>query len=162
MIAIDYQMAAAAIGTMAILVGGVFLAFSELVMDALGKLDSPYGIQGMQRINHKVFRTIFLFTALGLVPLMALLAIHSYTGQEGIERQLIISGTLIYLIGMLGVTIGGNVPMNEKLAKMDPETYEAAAYWQIYLKVWTRWNHLRTLSSFIAGILFIAVTLNEI
>ncbi|MEM9235043.1 MAG: anthrone oxygenase family protein, partial [Pseudomonadota bacterium] len=75
------------------------------------------------------------------------------------QRLLIISATAIYVIGMLGVTIGGNVPMNEKLASMRADTAEAAEYWQIYLKVWTRWNHARTAASFIAAGLFLAVPL---
>ena len=67
---LDFNLIATILGMLATLVGGVFLCFSELVMDALGRLDPANGIRGMQRINRKVFRTIFLFSALGLVPII--------------------------------------------------------------------------------------------
>ena len=146
-------------GLTAALVAGVFLTFSELVMDALGRLDEPSGIKGMQRINRRVFRTIFLFSALGLVPVMGGLSFISWNQLEGSSRMLVIAGSLTYLIGMFGVTMFGNVPMNEKLAQMMPEALEACEYWHYYLKVWTRWNHLRTASSFVAGGLYLLAPL---
>ncbi len=48
-----------------------------------------------------------------------------------------------------------NVPLNNKLSKLDPDSTEAAKYWLTYLSEWMRWNHVRTIASVIAAALLI-------
>ena len=45
--------------------------------------------------------------------------------------------------------------MNKRLDELDPDDPDAAAYWNRYLVVWTRWNHLRTLASVGSALLFV-------
>jgi uncharacterized membrane protein len=46
------------------------------------------------------------------------------------------------------VTMVFNVPMNNKLEALLPQSEEAARLWSsTYLVDWVRWNHVRTLSS---------------
>ena len=78
---------------------------------------------------------------------------------EGHQRGLIIFAAFTYVIGMLGVTMIGNVPMNEKLAALPADAMESVEYWHTYLKIWTRWNHVRTIASFSAGGLLLTVPL---
>ena len=47
-----------------------------------------------------------------------------------------------------------NVPRNDALEAVRPETAEAAALWARYLVEWTRWNHVRTLGALAAAVLF--------
>jgi uncharacterized membrane protein len=50
-----------------------------------------------------------------------------------------------------------NVPLNNRLAKLTPDSAEGATLWSHYLKAWTQWNHARTVAcigatgSFILG-----------
>lgn len=37
-----------------------------------------------------------------------------------------------------------NVPLNNALDRVAPDSGEGATLWQTYLLDWTRWNHLRT------------------
>ena len=37
-----------------------------------------------------------------------------------------------------------NVPLNNRLAKVAPDSAEGELLWQEYLSVWTTWNHVRT------------------
>ena len=61
----------------------------------------------------------------------------------------------IYLVGCIGVTIVGNVPLNNALAAASPRAHrEAASLWTRYLDEWTRWNTVRTLASAVSAILF--------
>jgi len=48
------------------------------------------------------------------------------------------------------------VPLNHALAAVDPESAAASSIWARYLKHWTLWNHLRTISSAAASALYIA------
>src|SRR5690625_254705 len=63
---------------------------------------------------------------------------------------------LLYIVGSIGVTIFFNVPRNSKLASLAPDSDEAAAYWPIYIREWTAWNHVRTAACLIASALSIA------
>jgi uncharacterized membrane protein len=58
---------------------------------------------------------------------------------------------------MFGCTIFFNVPLNNALAAADPNSASGVAMWGRYLKDWTLWNHVRTVASFIATVIFILV-----
>jgi uncharacterized membrane protein len=57
---------------------------------------------------------------------------------------------------MFVVTMVFNVPLNDALAAVDPGSPDAAPLWARYLKDWTFWNHVRTITSTAACALFIA------
>lgn len=143
------------LGLSSALVAGVFQAFSEFVMKALIATEPVGGIEAMQLINAKVYKTTFLGMLLGLMPLTLGFTIHSYFNIDGAAKFWIICGTLIYFIFVFMVTMFGNVPMNNKLAKMDPATPQAKEYWRHYGLVWTRWNHVRTIGSLLTAIFFL-------
>nr|WP_242029055.1 anthrone oxygenase family protein [Coleofasciculus sp. FACHB-712] len=52
-------------------------------------------------------------------------------------------GSLLYLVGTLGVTIVFNVPLNEALPKVEPDSTDSKNLWASYLANWTSWNHIR-------------------
>src|SRR5215813_10616005 len=56
-------------------------------------------------------------------------------------------GGLVYIAGMTLCTIFFNVPLNNALDGTDPASVAAASIWAHYLKAWTLWNHVRTISS---------------
>jgi uncharacterized membrane protein len=43
----------------------------------------------------------------------------------------------LYLVGTVGVTIAFNVPLNNALAIVKPESAEGAILWAKYLRDWT-------------------------
>ncbi len=139
----------------AALVAGIFFAFSAFVMTALGRLHPEQGIAAMQSINMAVlnpwFFAVFFGTALGSVAL-AILGILNWGAPGSIY---LVSGSLLYLIGCILVTIVLNVPLNHGLAAVEPGSTEGAEMWTRYLSTWTTWNHLRTAASLAAAVSFI-------
>ena len=109
----------------------------------------------MQSINVAVlnpwFFAVFFGTALGSIAL-ALLGILNW-GAPG--STYLVSGSLLYLIGCILVTIVLNVPLNHGLAAVEPGSTEGAEMWTRYLSTWTTWNHLRTAASLAAAVSFI-------
>lgn len=142
-------------GLSSALVAGVFQAFSDFVMPGLIRSEPKGGIESMQHINRTVFRSVFLATFLALVPLLLAFSAFAWFQMDGIARELIITGTAVYILSVFGVTIAGNVPMNERLDRMAHTSAEASAYWRTYAEIWTRWNHVRTIGSVITAILFL-------
>lgn len=66
------------------------------------------------------------------------------------------AGGVLYVLGMFVVTMIFNVPLNDALAAVDPASAEATKIWARYLNDWTLWNHVRTISSTAACVLFMA------
>lgn len=150
------------LGLSAALVGGVFQSFSDFVMGGLVRAAPAGGIESMQQLNRTVFRSLFIATFLLLVPVSILFALYASFSVSGSPQRLIILAAIIYLPSVFLVTAFGNVPMNEKLDKMDHTSVEAADYWQVYGRVWTRWNTIRTIGSIATAgcYLFAAVSIS--
>ena len=125
-------------------VGGVFMAFSDFIMGGLRQVAPGSGAEGMQGINRRVYRSVFLFTFLGLGPVYAgLMLVTGFAAPK-----ITLAGT-VYLLGVILVTMVGNVPLNNRLDRL--EGAEAARYWPQYDRRWRPLNHLRTVSCLIAG-----------
>jgi uncharacterized membrane protein len=77
----------------------------------------------------------------------------AYWGEAGTGLTLIAGA--VYFVGMFVCTIVFNVPLNKSLARLDPNSDNADQTWFRYLKTWTSWNHLRTVSSLITYVLCI-------
>jgi uncharacterized membrane protein len=129
------------------LVAGVFLTFSDFVMKSLAATKPAGGIEAMQVINHKVFKTVFMVLLLGMSALSPLLIAYGYFYVPGAASAWVIAGGAIYLAGVFLVTIICNVPMNQRLDRMDHTSHDAASYWRRYVPAWSFWNHVRTAAS---------------
>ena len=145
---------AAALGSA--LVAGIFYAFSTFVMRGLGRLPPDQGIAAMNSINVTVLNPLFFAAFFGTGVVCAMLGLWSLVTwcEPGMLCALI--GCLLYLIGVLGVTMRFNVPLNNALAAVAPQSAEGASLWARYLTVWTNWNHVRTMAPLLASALFIA------
>jgi len=129
------------------LIGGVFFAFSNFVMKALAGAAAHQGVAAMQRINVLVLNPLFLGAFLGTALLgLACVTIAAFAWTTPKSFLLVGSG-LTYVIGSFGVTMGFNVPRNERLARLKPDSPEAATYWPVYVREWLFWNHVRTVAS---------------
>jgi uncharacterized membrane protein len=140
---------AAAIGSG--LVAGVLLAFSTFIMRALDRVPRAAGIAAMQQINITVITPGFMLPFLGTALVCAALLVAVLADWVHVRPPAIV-GSLLYLVGTLGVTMLFNVPRNERLAGLGGGTPEAESYWSEYLRSWTHWNHLRTACSLLAAV----------
>ncbi|MEV5428752.1 anthrone oxygenase family protein [Streptomyces sp. NPDC052701] len=137
------------------LVAGVFYGFSAFVMRALAALPPAQGVAAMRAINVAAVGPAFLVVFLGSAVLCAVIAVVTFVlwPDEGAVELLV--GSALYLAGTFGVTLAANVPRNDALAGLDPDTPEAAAYWPAYVRGWTRWNHVRTVASAGAAVAYV-------
>lgn len=135
-------------------VAGIFFAFSNFVMPALGRVAPASGIAAMQAINVTVINPGFMLAFMGTAVLCLGLALGSWLWLGEWSGKLLLLGSLIYLIACIGVTMALNVPLNDAIAVVKPETIEAGELWQRYLVDWTFWNSVRTAASALAMVLF--------
>jgi uncharacterized membrane protein len=129
------------------LMAGVFFAFSVFVMQALGRLPAAQGIAAMQSVNVAAITPLFMLALFGTAASCAVLAIASLSRWNEPGAVYMLAGSVLYLAGAVLVTIVFNVPRNDALAAVAPESAEGARLWMGYLAGWTAWNHVRTVAS---------------
>lgn len=134
---------------------GVLFAFSAFVMPALQRLDPGASIAAMQAINVKAVTPPFMVVLLGggIVCLALLAAALRSWGEP--RSPWLAAGAALYLVGVLGLTIARNVPLNDALAEVDPGVADAAARWAGFAEPWTIANHVRAAAGIAATTLLI-------
>ncbi|WP_291041708.1 anthrone oxygenase family protein [Herbiconiux sp.] len=184
---------AAVTGVAAAVVGGVFFAFSSFVMRGLAEAGrdtsggaagtgARAGIAAMQAINRTAVRPPFMVLLFG--TMLAGLAVCILLAVVGGGHALWwgLAGEVVYLGGVVVMTVAFHVPRNDALAQLDPGGAAAGESgggssssgsgsssgsssgsggdtiddsWQRYVAEWTRGNHVRTLAGVLAGVLFV-------
>jgi uncharacterized membrane protein len=99
-----------------------------------------------------MFMTALFGTAVGCLALAA----ATVMAWQGTSSAYLLAGCLSYLLGTIVVTMAGNVPLNNALAAIDPASSEADRFWPAYVRTWTAWNHVRTVSGIVAAALLLA------
>jgi uncharacterized membrane protein len=139
-----------------LVIAGVYCAFSTFVMPALGRMEPEHAVPAMNAINatilHSLFMPLFFGTTLASLALF-LIGLIRWSQLGG---RLMAAGGFIYVAGMFLCTVLANVPLNNSLAAAAHANDAVAPVWAAYLKYWTLWNHLRTVSSTAAGVLYMA------
>ena len=116
-------------------------------MRALARLSPPEAIRAMNGINVEAPASWFVRALFATAIASIVLTFLS-------PQRMTIAACLIYVAGAIGVTVARNVPLNNALAGVQANSIEGAALWTRYLRVWTAWNHVRTLACLIAAALF--------
>jgi len=151
--ALDIVTLVAAIGCG--LAAGVFFAFSTFVMDGLARANPAEGVAAMQWINRRAPTPAFLLAWLGTALVCVVVAVWTAVGGSGGERRtaLAVAAALLYVAGTVVLTFARNIPLNDRLETLDPTAEATARYWRVYVRDWTRYNHVRTATGIAAAAL---------
>ena len=138
------------------LVAGVLFIFSVCIMRALGSLPPAHGIAAMQAINLLIINPWFLGVFVGTAA--ACIVVLVWAIAQGALASVLgaVAGSLLYLVGVVGITRVCNIPRNDALARVAPDGAEALTLWRDYLQTWTWWNHVRTAAGMAAAVAFAA------
>jgi uncharacterized membrane protein len=145
------------------LMAGLFYAFSCSVNLGLARLSNVEYISAMQSTNRAIQNPIF-FAAFFCAPILLPLSVLLHYGQPLTMRfWFLLAATIIYLIGIFGVTIFGNFPLNNTLDRFDLQAaseVKLAVQREGFEKRWNNLNMIRTVSSTLAVILVVMACLN--
>ncbi|GAB0156577.1 DUF1772 domain-containing protein [Chryseobacterium sp. Alg-005] len=139
------------IATLTALIGGLFYAYSCSVVLGLGKLSDMEYLKSMQSINREILNPVFFMSFMGTAVLLPVTTFVFRTQNPAFIFLLL--ATLIYLIGVFGVTIVGNVPLNNQLDQFDimSSTAESVKKMRdVFENRWNFLNHIRSICSVIA------------
>ncbi|MCW7943155.1 membrane protein [Streptomyces hygroscopicus] len=134
---------------------GVFCAFSALVVKGLDSLPPAQGAAAMNAINRAAMTPAFMIVFVGAAVLCAVLAVVTFVLWPANGTVQLLVGSGLYLAGAFGVTAVANVPRNDTLLRLDPESPEAGAYWRTYVSEWTIWNHVRAVTAAGASVSYV-------
>lgn len=137
------------------LIAGLFYAYSCSVVLGLGKLSDVEYLKAMQSINREILNPVFFMSFMGTAVLLPISAFF-LRGQQPVFIFLLLAA-LAYLIGVFGVTVAGNVPMNEQLDQFNISGSPAEAIKQMRENFEARWNFLNNIRTFFSVITVILV-----
>jgi uncharacterized membrane protein len=144
---------AAAVG--AALVAGVMFAFSTSVMPGLRRRPADESIAAMQAMNSTIMNPAFGLAFGGTALLCAVLAVTAPFTTDESHALLRGLGAALYVVGVFGLTLVANVPLNNELDETQPGSAEGAVFWQRFLRQWTAWNTVRTVLGIVASVLLV-------
>ena len=139
------------------LVAGLLFAFAVVVMPGIGRLDDGGFIRAFQAIDRVIQNNQPLFMSVWVGSVLTLIAatVIGVFALSGADRLLIIVAALLYLLGVQVPTFAINVPLNNQIQKLDPdsmnETTRRRAR-EVFEPRWNKWNAIRTVSASVASI----------
>jgi len=136
------------------LIAGVFFTFSTFVMTALGRSGPAHGIVAMNSINVTILQSLFMPVFYGTTLTSIALAVMAIARWDGSRSMILLAAATLYVLGMFVCTIVFNVPLNNALAAVDAASADGRVVWVRFLSDWTFWNHVRTVASLGATVLF--------
>jgi len=135
------------------LIGGLLFGWMVSVIPGLqGVGDSTY-ISTMQSINVRIVNPAFIIPFILTPVLLASAGILEFRAGNERRAWLLGASAVTYLLGVLAVTIGGNIPLNDALDAFDLDAAsvtQAAEQRSRYEGPWNRWHTARTLASGLA------------
>lgn len=138
------------------LIAGLFSAWSYAVSPGLARVQNVEFIASMQAMNRAILNPVFLSCFLGTALLLPLDVYLQYRSSLPARFWLLLAAAVLYIVGVIGITMGGNVPLNEaldafRLEAASPE--EIARQREAFEGPWNRLNTLRTVASLLAFVL---------
>lgn len=129
--------------TVTALIAGLFYAYSCSVVPGLGKLSDTEYLKAMQSINREILNPVFFVSFMGTAFLLPI-STFVFRGQNPVFLLLLLA-SLAYLIGVFGVTIFGNVPLNNQLDKFNITDSTLQAVKEMRSTFENRWNFLNNI-----------------
>lgn len=146
-------------GTSTALMAGLFYGWSCSVTVGLARLSDSEYISAMQSMNRAIQNPVFFTCFFGTALLLPLSAYLYDEPPLSVRFWLLLAATVVYLSGVLGVTIFGNVPLNEALDAFQLQSASAQAMATQRAAFEVPWNHLNTFRTIAATLAIILVIL---
>ena len=117
----------------------------------------------MQSINAAILNPLFFLSFFGPVILLPL-ATFLRRDANSTQFTLLLAASVLYIVGSFGLTVVGNIPLNQKLANFDlgeASGKEIAGARAKFEKPWNRLHAICTVASIAATVLIFAACLSS-
>jgi uncharacterized membrane protein len=140
------------------LAAGLFYSYDCSVINGLGNLPDKEYLSAFQSINRAILNPYFFMSFMGSLVLLPVAAWMRYKGGHMPSFYYMLAAALLYAVGVFGVTMTGNVPLNNMVDKFDITNATAEAMQAMRQKFEMKWNllqHIRTYAAILAFIVSI-------
>jgi len=138
---------------------GLFYAWQVSVIPGLKNIPSKSYLEAMQSINRAILNPGFFIIFFGALILMTLSVYFQYKVNVNLVFGLITGGAICYALGTFGVTVLGNVPMNEALDLVNINALSVEELENTRRSYEIKWNQLHTVRTIFSVLAFIMLLL---
>ena len=133
------------------LLAGLFYGYDCSVIKGLGHLQNDAYLHAFQSINKTIQNPYFFLSFMGSLLVLPVASWFSF--RHGATFYLLLSASLVYFIGVFGVTVCCNIPLNEQLANFQISTAtesEISVMRKTFEHSWNTWHRIRTVAAIAA------------
>ncbi len=135
---------------------GLFYAWAVSVIPGTKRIGDMAYVETMQSINRAIINPWFIVIFLGPVLFYGLSAVNRFQAGDIKTFTIILTAGIVYLIGTIGTTAFGNIPLNEAFDKVSISMESGVSIQRVREAYETKWNRLhliRTVFSVMAFLL---------
>lgn len=141
---------------------GLFFGWTVSVIPGVKRISDNSYVESLQSINRAILNPAFFIVFLG--PVFFLLVSSYLQFREAMDASfwLMLCAAIAYLAGTFGVTVVGNVPLNNKLDSVlasNLDKKEASQARRSFEGPWNRLHMIRTIFSVVSFVLVLAAVL---
>jgi uncharacterized membrane protein len=140
------------------LIAGLFYSYDCSVVRGLRNIPDKEYFTAFQSINRAILNPYFFMSFMGSLLILPVVTWLSYKGGGPVSFYLLLAATIIYAIGVFGVTLFANVPLNNQLDQLDVTNAGAdalKAFRQKFEPDWNKFNAIRTYAAILSFLLTI-------
>ena len=142
------------------LMAGIFFTWSNAVKPGIGKLGDIEYLRALQSMNRVILNNAFRIIFLGAIIAVALVPVFYFNLYPKNIFWLFVFTLVIYWIGVFGVTVSGNIPLNEILDKTNLESITLEEIKTLRKSIELKWNHFNLIRSISSAITFILLIIS--
>jgi len=140
------------------LLAGLMYGYDCSIVKGLAILPDEQYLQAFRSFNTTIQNPYFMISFIGSLLVLPVATWLSYHHNNSLTFYLLLTASLLYVIGVFGVTIGFNVPLNEQLDNfplLNATTDDISAMRKAFERPWNKYHTIRTVASIISFFLSI-------
>lgn len=136
------------------LMAGIFFTWSNAVKPGIGKLSDLEYLRALQSMNRVILNKAFIGIFLGAIIAVALVPLLHFKLFPDTIFWMFILAFVTYWIGVFGITVFGNIPLNEMLDKINLESITPEEIKALRTSIEVKWNNFNLIRSISSGVTF--------
>lgn len=144
------------------LMAGIFFTWSNAVKPGIGKLSDLEYLKALQSMNRVILNNTFKIIFGGAIITTALLPAFYFNLYPNNVFWIFVLILFIYWIGAFGVTVLGNIPLNELLDKTSLDSISLEEGKTLRTNIELKWNNLNLIRSISSGVSFVLLLVSFI
>lgn len=146
------------------LMAGLFYAWSISVVPGIVRLPDREYIAAMQSMNDAIENPIFFAAFFGAMFLLPISTYMHYSQPMSARFWFLLAASVLYIVGVMGLTMFGNVPLNIALRNFDipgASAQEIASLRTKFEGPWNNLNSIRTVANILSLVCVILACLSS-